>query len=140
MEHDRRTYIECFCHDFEDLTRVTYDKEDELFDIEFRVHKFPGTNMSVTYLGGKGFKIWFTNFFRTIEYKLRCFKSYIINIKYAVFGMPYWFVANPIWDKEIAQKLVGFICDSVGEPNKFPVYSNGSSSIGDSIWKEGKGE
>jgi len=99
-------YVECACHEFTHITRLYFDKEDEMFSLEFHTMKFPGLVVSPINTKWDEFK-----------FTLMKVANYFKQIWWAILGRPIWYHAYAVWDKEEILKMIDFINERLGESN-----------------------
>jgi len=101
----RVRYIDCICHDMEDLTRLIYEPEEKEFYFEYKLIRMPGKT-EIQYREIK-------TIFDKIKYKIEDIRAYFHNIWYAIKGLPHWHMANATYKNKEAKKIAKFINDSI---------------------------
>lgn len=104
-ESMRCRYIECICHDMEDLTQLIYEPEQKEFYFQYKLIRCPTTFM-MNYCPMRTKK-------DRIMYHYYKIKNYFKNILYAAIGLPLWYSANPTYKFKEAKKIARFIDDCI---------------------------
>ena len=92
-------YIECVCHDLDHITRLWFDEEDKIFYFDIKICRFPG-EVAVTQINTK----W-----DHLRHRLRWLGSYFRALWWALKGRPTWYVSQPDYNVEEAEKMAKFI-------------------------------
>lgn len=95
-------YLECCCCDRDHLSRMCFDKEFNLFSLDFKVIRFPGECHISLLPKGR---------IKRLIYKT---KHYFTNIWWAIRGRPLWYTSEAQWDCYQALKIAEFIYKQIG--------------------------
>lgn len=110
-------YIECDCHDLDHISRIWFDQEYKLFEIEYKLVRFPyeyGQHPTYTETPEDTFwsKLW-----KKTKFRYECFCLYFRNIFYAIKGRPIYFTSHASIGREEINRLLIFIMDKINFRN-----------------------